>query len=258
MSKLRDRLRGAASRRPAPLGFAPRDRAGASARRVLVVAAVSGANEAARAAASGADALLLRGAGEDGAADLAALAATVEAASGVPLGALVPAAAPADADALIGAGADFLVFDPDRAEAAALLRSGLGHVAALPEALAAPEAPADALRLLQPLDLDAILIPPPPEGAPTVRGQLLVRRVADLAGKPLIAPADASSDALRLEVWRDAGAAAALAGVWALSAVLAAADAVPPPRERRDARPDALVPSVAPEGPGGEDDDLPF
>ena len=255
MSRLRERLRDASRRRPAPLGFAPRDRAGASARRVLVVAAVAGADEAARAAAAGADALLLRAGGEDA---LAGLAAAIGAASGVPLGVFAPAATAADADALIEAGADFLAFDPDRAEAAALLRPGLGHVAVLPEALAAPDAAADALRLLQPLDLDAILIPPPPEGEPTVRAQLLVRRIADLTGKPLIAPAGAPADAMRLEVWRDAGAPAALAAAAEAGAVAAAADAVPPPRERLDARPDALVPSVAPDDPGGEDDGLPF
>ena len=84
------------------------------------------------------------------------------------------------------------------------------------------------LRLLQPLDLDAILLPSARTAA-TVRDQLLTRRIAEVTRKPLIVPVDASVDATQLEVWRDAGALVALVAgdAAAIEAVAAAAAAVP-------------------------------
>ncbi|MXZ47313.1 MAG: hypothetical protein F4Z08_10105 [Chloroflexi bacterium] len=245
MSKLRERIRSTRERRSVPFGFGPRSREAEAQRHVLVLAEVDGADSAAAAASAGADALL---AGADG------IAAVVEGADGRPVGARVEAATSADADALIEAGADFLVFDDAQTEAAALLRPELGHVALLADASAAEED----LRLLQPLDLDAILLPSA-RAAATVRGQLLTRRIAELTRKPLIVPVDGSVDATQLEVWRDAGALVALVAgdAAAVEAVVAAAVAVPAPRERREDRPNALVPSPA-AGLLDEDDDEPL
>ena len=243
MSKLRDRIRRTFQRRAAPIGFAPRGRGADAHRYLLVMAEVAGAAEAEAAAAAGADALLHRGGAEG-------FAAVAAAAGGLPAGARAEAASAADADALIEAGADFLVFDDARTEAAALFREELGHVALLGDRGASD----DELRLLQPLDLDALLIPAR-EGPLSVRDQLRVRRIAELARKPLIAPVSADAAAETLRVWRDAGAPAVLASgadADALARLAAAASAVPAPRARREERPDPLVPAAA---PGGHDED---
>ncbi|MCY4455851.1 MAG: hypothetical protein OXC56_05990 [Chloroflexi bacterium] len=244
MSKLRERIRSTRERRSAPFGFGPRSRTTESQRHILVLADVDGVEAASGAVAAGADALLSQAEG---------IEAAVEAADGRPVGARIEAATSDAADALIEAGADFLVFDDAQTEAAALLRTELGHVALLADASAAEEE----LRLLQPLDLDAILLPSA-RAAATVRDQLLTRRIAELTRKPLIVPVDASADATQLEVWRDAGALVALVSgdAGAVEAVVAAAAAVPAPRERREDRPNALVPSAA-AGPMDEDDDEP-
>ena len=245
MSKLRERIRSTRERHSIPFGFALRGQSAESQRQVLVLAEVGGARAAARAVAAGADALL---SGSE------SIEAVVEVADGRPVGGRVEAATSGDADALIEAGADFLVFDDAQTEAAALLRPELGHVALLPDATAAEEE----LRLLQPLDLDAILLPSA-RAAATVRDQLLTRRIAELTRKPLIVPVDGSVDATQLEVWRDAGALVALVAgdTEAIAAVVAAASAVPAPRERRDERPSALVPAAA-AGLLDEDDDEPL
>ena len=231
MSKLLERIRSTRERRSVPFGFGSHSRTAESHRNVLVLANVGGAKAAVRAVAAGADALL---AGAEG------ITAVIEAADGRPVGARIEAATRADTDALIEAGADFLVFDDAQTEAAALLRPDLGHVALLPDAAAAEEE----LRLLQPLLLDAILLPSA-RAAATVRDQLLTRRIADLTRKTLIVPVDASTDATQLEVWRDAGVLVALVegDAATVEAVVAAAAAVPAPRERREDRPTALVPS---------------
>lgn len=245
MSKLRERIRSTRERRSVPFGFGPRGREAESQRHVLVLAEVDGADSAAAAASAGADALL---AGADG------IETVVEAADGRPVGARVEAATSDGVDALIEAGADFLVFDDAQTEAAALLRPELGHVALLTDAAAAEED----LRLLQPLDLDAIMLPSA-RAAATVRDQLLTRRIAELTRKPLVVPVDGSVDATQLEVWRDAGAFVALVtgDAAAVEAVVAAASAVPAPRERREDRPNALVPSPA-SGLLDEDGDEPL
>ena len=245
MSKLRERIRSTRERRSVPFGFGPRSRAAEAHRNVLVLAEVDGAEAAEAAAGAGADALLT---GADG------IAAVTEAADGRPVGARVEAATSGDADALIEAGADFLVFDDAQTEAATLLRPELGHVALLTDAAAAEEE----LRLLAPLDLDAILLPSA-RAAATVRDQLLTRRIAELTRKPLIVPVDGSADATQLEVWRDAGALIALVAgdTTAIEAVVAAATAVPAPRERREDRPNALVPSPT-AGMLDEDDEEPL
>ena len=256
MSKLRERIRTALRPRPAPLGFGPRDRGRAVGRNLVVLAEVADPAAATAAASAGVDALLYS-------ADSAGVAAVIEVAAGLPVGARIPAATAADAAALLAAGADFLLFDDAQTEAAALLGPDLGHVALLADGLAAATAAEDQLRLLQPLDLDAILVPAR-EGAMTVRDQLVTRRIAELTRKPLIVPvaatATATATATELEVLRDAGAPAVLASGAdraALERLIAAAAEVPAPRERREERPDALVPAAL-AAAFDEDDDEPL
>ena len=87
---------------------------------MIVIAEVGDADAASAAANAGVDALL-HSEGSDG------IAAVIEAAGDLPVGARLEAASAGDADALIEAGADFLVFDDAQTEAAALLRDELGH-----------------------------------------------------------------------------------------------------------------------------------
>ena len=235
MSKLRDRIRSTLQPRPAPLGFGARTRDDDAHRFVLVIAEVADASAAAAALGAGVDALLYSN-GVDGA------AAIVEAAGELPVGARLQAASSDAADSLIEAGVDFLVFDDAQTEASALLREELGHVALLADAAASD----DDLRLLQPLELDALLVPAR-EGALSVRDQLLTRRIAELTRTRLIVPVAPGISSDALQVWRDAGAPAVLApgaDASALERLVAATRDVPAPRERREDRPDPLVPAA--------------
>ena len=243
MSKLRERLRGAMRRGGGPLGFGSPGRNAGARRHLVVMTAVADAEAARAAAEAGADALLFEGA-------LDGLAAAVQAAPDVPVGCRVDAATAADAKRVADAGADFFVFDDARTDAAALLDRRLGHVLQLPEA--APDD--DYLRLLQPLDLDALLLP---VGAVemTVREQLQTRRIAQLAWKPLIVPVDPSASAALLEIWRNAGAPIVLVSrddAPRVAQLLETATAVPPPHEPNDERPHPLLPRSA--APGRPDD----
>ena len=81
----------------------------------------------------------------------------------------------------------------------------------------------------------------------TVRDQLVTRRIAELTRKSLIVPVSTEASAVELEVLRDAGAPAVLvsgADRAALERLLAAAAEVPAVRQRREERPDALIPAA--------------
>lgn len=237
MSKFRDRIRATAGRRGAPLGFgAPRTEAAV---RYLVVAALADSAEAARAAAAaGADAIVYTG-------PIADAAAIVQAAGGAPVGVRIEAATDDDARALATAGADFLLFDADRTAATALLGNELGHVLLLPV-----DATEEYLKLLAPLDLDAVAVPEHVTAIP-VREQLRVRRVADTAGKPLIVTVDGPVDARTLEVWRDAGGVILLTPAPLLAETLATAARVSAPRKRTPERAEPVLPTP----PHDADDD---
>ena len=256
MSKLRERIRTALRPRPAPLGFGPHDRGREVSRNLVVLVEVADPVAASAASAAAADALLYSG-------DTAGVAAVIEAAADLPVGVRIRAATAADAAALLAAGADFLLFDDAQTEAAALLGPDLGHVALLADGLAAAAAAEDQLRLLQPLDLDAILVPAR-EGVMTVRDQLVTRRIAELTRKSLIVPVATTATATELEVLRDAGAPAVLAhgpdgaDRVGLERLIAAVAEVPAPRERREERPDALVPATLAPAALDEDDDDPL
>ena len=242
MSKLRDRIRNAALRRRGGLGFAPApDAAGGG--HVLVLAEVTDAAGARSAAEAGAAALLYAG-------DHSAVGAVVEAATGLPVGCRLEAATGQQAATVADADADFFVFDDGRASAEALLERRLGCVLLLDR-----EPDEERLRMLATLDLDAVLIPGP-LSTPTVRDQIRLRRIFELARAPLVIPADGAVPASTLEVWRDAGAPAVLVPgdrLDTLAAVIQAASEVPPPRPRREERPDPLLPAIG--AAAGDDDD---
>ena len=234
MSKLRERIRDTQRRKPAALGFArPARRAKTSP--VMAVAEVDSADGARAAVEGGAGALLFTGAP-------AAITGIVEAAGEIPVGCRLGAATGADVEALVAAGADFFVFDPQQTPAETLLDRALGHVMLLP-----PDADADRLRSFAALDLDAVLVSDP-GGSITVTRQLELQRVAELARCPLAVTSNGVTEAATLEVWRDAGVPVVvvpLAHAAALAGIVTAAAAVRDPRERDDERPTPLVPAPA-------------
>jgi hypothetical protein len=230
MSKLRDRLRETSRRQANGFGFTATRVADRSTRQVIVIAEVRDGAAAAAAVEAGADVLLHTGAAES-------LAEVVTASAGRVVGRLVEAATAADTAAVHEAGAHFLAFNDQQADAAALLDQRVGYVAVLGQ-----EEDAD-LRLLRPLDLDGAIVDAPAAQL-TVRAQLRLRRTADLMRKPLFARVSGPVAASTLEVWRDAGVAAVVVSDPALIAEVAtAADAVPRPRESTERR-EGVVPSV--------------
>ncbi len=243
MSKLRDCIRGTSRGPRGGLGFAPSGSDPANTR-FLVVAEVDDAAGASAAVEAGASAVLYAG-------DANTVSAVVEAAGDVPAGCRLEAATSELAAAAAEANADFFVFDDGRASADSLLERQLGHVLRLD---ADPDE--ERLRMLAPLDLDAILLPAPLETL-TVRDQLRLRRIVELARAPLLVPAASTGPPSMLEVWRDAGAVAVLVPAGpgdVLTAIVAAANQVPPPRERNDERPYPLLPA-APASVHDEDDE---
>lgn len=230
MSKFRDRIRATAGRRGAALGFGAL-RTEAAAVRYLVVAAQTDSADATRTAiAAGADVIVYTGA-------ITAAADVVSAAGNAPVGVRIEAATAADTAALAAAGVDFVLFDADRTEATALLSNELGHVLLLPA-----DATEEYLKLLAPLDLDAVAVPEHVAGIP-VREQLRVRRIADTVGKPLIVTINGPVDAPTLEVWRDAGGVILLTLGALLADTIAAAGRVSAPRKRTPERAEPMLPT---------------
>ena len=244
MSKLRDRIREIARRRPAAFGFAAmRAAAEDRPRQILVIAEADDAAAATAAIAAGADAVLCTS-------PLAALASIVAVAGKTPIGARIDDATGADATAALEAGADFLLFNDAAADATSVVETSLGYVA-----IVAPGTDDPTIRLLRLLDLDAVLIAAPGEQM-TVRQQLQTRRIADLARKPLFAHVEATVSTTTLELWRDAGIAAVLAPASAAAALLAAAADVMPPREpKKESRADAILPAPRASDDNDDEDD---
>lgn len=136
-------------------------------------------------------------------------------------------AAPAKVAELAEAGVDFIVFEPETTPAAALLDENLGYVLALSEA---PEE--SFLRSLEPLSLDAALLPAVPSPL-TVSRQLDLARQGLLARKPLACPVSADVSSQDLECLRDAGVAVLLTSDAAAASQVAETVAKLPPHRRR-------------------------
>jgi 2-methylisocitrate lyase-like PEP mutase family enzyme len=250
MSKLRDRIADTARRRTAKLGFATSADAATRQRGVVVIAEVADPDAARTAIDDGATALLLTGDG-----DASGLRAVVEVAGDAPVGVRHEHATADDVSAFVDAGADFLLFDAAETAADALLDTSLGHLLLLPDG-----ASDDDLRLLAPLDLDAIAVPAPAE-AMTVRAQLQMRRVTELTRARLLVPATGAVDTPTLEVWRAGGVAIVLvpsSEAASLASTVAAAAELKPPRERSEERPMALVPSAGSQAEDEEEDEEEF
>jgi hypothetical protein len=91
------------------------------------------------------------------------------------------------------------------------------------------------LRAVGVIDLDAVLVEADADTI-TVREQIELRRVAILAGAPILLRALGQPDTAMLEAWRDAGAPAVLVPAAQVAATLAAAREVAAPRRTDERR----------------------
>lgn len=194
MSELASRIRRAVRAEPAPMGF------GAAVRQptpsMLVLALARSADEAEAAAKVGADAIVF-----DGVA-LERAAGARKQASGTPCGLRVEQADSTAVSAAKEAGLDFLLVQPDRTAAAALLDRDLGFVLDLREELTDVQ-----LRTLDAMNIDAIWLGVL-DGPLTLRKLMELQRVSGLSRKPLAVVAADAIEASDLEALRAAGVAA--------------------------------------------------
>lgn len=243
MSKFRQLIRDT-GKAPAGFGFAaPSKRA--KTRHILILAEVEDAAAAAGAVEAGVDGIMYIGA----AAEVGAVQAGVR-----PTGVWLEDADRASVQAARDAGADFFVFDDMRAHASSLAVDEIGRVLVL-----GADQNEERLRSIAGIDLDAVLMAADPE-ALTVHDILSLRRVVGYTGAPLLVASVQAPSAAALEAWRDAGAAAVLVrgDATALRAAVEAAEAVPPPRKRRN---EGVTPSLglrvaAPTEHDHDDDDF--
>ena len=243
MSKLADKIKKATRlQQTHTLGF------GASRHAVettMVLAAIArDAKSAADLVQRGADAVIV---------DLAGGApAPVAAKDGAVYGARIAGTADNEAKACKDAGYDFVVFDPDKATATALLEENVGYVISPPADLTDAE-----LRTLESFQLDAIDIGAI-KGALTVRRQIALRRVFGLTHKPLMAAVNAAISVSELQALRDTNVVIAVAdSADAVERLRKTIDALPPRARRKDGedRPVPLVPrSTAGDGDEEEHD----
>jgi len=243
MSKFRTRLRQTAQgARGRSIGFA-RTASTETHSQLLIVASTDDP--------AAVPALIKAGAGSIITTSLDALEGLVEAAGKVPVGIRYDATTTIEAERIIAAGSDFIAFDHTQTQAEALLDPELGRVI-----LVERDMSDDELRTLTAIQLDAVIVAPPAQPL-LVSDQLALRRIAELAGAPLVVPAAEASATSTLHAWRNAGTMAVLVpGDPALvRSALVAVAGIPLPQPPHDERGGmALVPTLASSG-GDLDDD---
>lgn len=245
MSSFRTRLRQTAQpSRARQIGFGTRT-GNEPSPQLLVVAIVEDA--------SAVPALIEAGAGALISTSLDSLDALVKAAGDLPVGVRIDAASVADTARAQEAGVDFIAFNDAETEAEAFLEHEPGRVLLIESAVEE-----DRLRLIAGMRLDAIIVAPPAQPL-MIRDQLALRRIADVAGAPLIAPSGEAPSTASLHAWRNAGTLAVLVpgDAAVVAATVAAAMAVPAPEPiREDDRGVALVPAIGDSSDDFDDDDL--
>lgn len=242
MSKLSDRIKRATRIQSQSLGFGS-IRATSEAT-MLLAATANDAQAAGDLARRGADVIIMEGA--------AGSAPAAGASDGAVFGARIEAQSDGEAKTFKDAGYDFVLFDPDRAAATALLEENIGYV------LSAPGDMTDAeLRTLEAFQLDAIDVGPI-DGSMTVRRQIDLRRIFGMTRKPLMASVQASISPTSLQALRDTNVVIAIAAdAGAVEHLRKTIDALPPRARRKDGedRPVPLVPQSAAVGDGDDDHD---
>ncbi len=175
----------------------------------------------------------------------AAAVAGSDALAGVELSPLTAEAA----EAAEGAGAAFVVYDPDDADAEALLRVDLDYVLHLP-ARSIEDSELRAVASLRP----ALVIAPAVSAPMPVAGLIALRRIGLGVGAPLAVPVPATAATRLLEVLRDSGVVVLLLESPSADevATLRARIAELPVRPRRHDDDSPVVTGVRPEG--GDDD----
>jgi hypothetical protein len=192
MSKLADAIRRSQRVEAAPMGFgAARPAQKAT---MLVGYLSSSAADLEKAREAGADFLLVGAGGELSAGEIKALKTS---AAGTPAG--VWGSTSASSDEMQKGGVDFLVVEPDRTPASALLNEELGYILVLPD-----EPEELFLRSLEPLSFDAVYLNSIPSPF-TVAKQIALTRIASLARKPIVCTVKADQSKEDLQCLRAAG-----------------------------------------------------
>lgn len=242
MSKLSDKIKKVTRIQSQSLGFG--SMRATSEPTMLLAAAAKDSQTAGELSGRGADVIIMEG--------VSGSPPGAAAAGGVVFGARIEAKADHEAQACKDAGYDFVIFDPDRAAATALLEENIGYV------LTAPRDMTDAeLRTLESFQLDAIDIGQI-DGSMTVRQQIELRRIYGMTRKPLMAAVRAGISATSLQALRDTNVVVAIAeDAGAVEHLRKTIDALPPRARRKDGedRPVPLVPQSAGVGDGDDDHD---
>lgn len=248
MSKLRRQIRNLGRPASGGLGF-QRARSTERTLQVIVAAEVANGSEATAAIEAGAHVLV---------ATAGAVVDAVAAAGTRPVGVRLEAATADAIASAVAAGADFVIFDDASTPAVALLRphDDTSEPAGRLLILGADRSE-ERLRAAAGLGADAVLL----DGIAadlTVRDQLALRRISELAGAPLAISASTAPSTSALRTWRDAGAPILLVpggDVATVRAAVAAAAGVPPTRRPREDR-QVFVPSLAAHVHEEEDEDF--
>lgn len=230
MSKLADQIRKAMRLQPQAIGF--RTSRTSTNPSMLLVGLAKDGRAAPELVAAGADAVII------GSRDKPANSGAAKEAGDAVVGAWIEASADDEARRYKEAGFDFVVFDPDRAAAAALLEEDFGYVSTLPRDASDTE-----FRTLEGFQLDAMYTGAL-ERPLTVRRQIELRRLSALTHKPLMAAISANVPPSELQALRDTNVVVVATdtpgNVERLRKLI---DALPPRAHRKDEdRPTPLVP----------------
>jgi len=242
MSKLSDRIRKVTRLQPAPLGFGAARSAPEPT--MLLAGLAKDAQAAAELRRRGADVVIV------GSPDRAAPREPLALENAV-VGAGIAGKDDDEAKAYREASYDFVVFDPNKASATALLDEVVGYVAVLPHDLSDSE-----LRTLESFGLDALDIGQV-SGALTARRLIDLRRIYAMTRKPLMARVEGNISGPMLQALRDANVVIVAAErPDDVERLRKAIDALPPrSRGKAEDRPTPLVPHATAAGEDHEHDD---
>ena len=238
MSKLVDRLQGLSKASPEPLGF--HTRVGKADRRpgLLLIGRLGGpgAGEAKTLTDSGVDAGLVGAQGLD----LKMVEEMVGAMDGVPLGVVLGAGDGEKVAGLAGAGCDFVVFDM-KMPIGALQEKGMGRFVKVETAL-----DHSLVRAINEVDVDGVVVSTDGKGVTTFEQLLTYRRIAGLAGKPLLLDLSAlATDSELTGLWQagiDGIVIPASQPASVFADLKALVQRLPRRAERQRARPDVVLP----------------
>ena len=236
MSKLTERIRQARRRGGRQLGFGASN-ARTAASRGLLIAAQGGGVE-------GADIVVVPEADAIGAAG---------GSPGTLVGVEIAPLTAAAAEAADRGGADFVLYDPEQAQAEALMRERLDYVLRLPDR-SLDEDELRAIATLRP----ALVVAGAVSGALSVLDLIALRRLALLIGAPLALPVPSDASGELLQILRDSGVVVVVLDSPSAEAVAALREriaALPLGQRRDDDDVSPTLPSLPGAGVGDDDFD---